>query len=41
MVFFSPTPTKEDKVVVQGLCDLLTMYYCSLQGPIQQGTPIK
>lgn len=41
MVYFSPIPTKEDKVVVQGLCELLTMHYYSLQSLIQQGTPIK
>lgn len=41
MVYFSPIPTKEDKVAVQELCELLTMRYCSLQSLIQQGTPIK
>lgn len=38
---FPSIRTKEDKLVVQGLCEILTMHYCSLQSPIQQGTPIK
>lgn len=35
-----PAPTKEDKVMVQRPCELLTMHWQLITELIQQGTPI-
>lgn len=38
---FPPAPTKEDTVMVQRACELLTMHWQFITELIQQGTPIK